>query len=315
MVLANCRGRWHGKFLPAASKIAGCLPDTRYWLTMLLLSVACAAMAQQAAANFAVAAPVINMYAHPDSESEVVSQAIYGTTVPAIERRGSWLNIRTADGYTGWVAASGLRAVGGGSYAPEGRSVHVTALGANLYRDPDVTHRAPLLQLPWEARLELVSSHADDSARWLQVRLVDGETAWVQQGDVSAQFKPLTIPEMLKLARRFLGITYTWGGISSFGFDCSGFTQMLERQRGIVMPRDTDLQAAWSGAAPVGRKDLKPGDLLFFGSSSARITHTGMYLGDGEFIHDTTFGHPGVQISRLDDTPWTKLLVAARRIQ
>jgi gamma-D-glutamyl-L-lysine dipeptidyl-peptidase len=81
------------------------------------------------------------------------------------------------------------------------------------------------------------------------------------------------------------------------------------------MPRDADLQAGWTGVISVDRKDLQPGDLLFFGSSASRITHTGMYLGHGEFIHDTTHDHPGVQISRLDDMPWTKLLVATRRVK
>jgi len=144
---------------------------------------------------------------------------------------------------------------------------------------------------------------------------VDGQTAWGQRGDVSAETAPLTIDAMLQLARKFLGVTYTWGGVSSLGYDCSGFTQMLERQRGIVMPRDADVQAAWSGLTTVERKDLRPGDLLYFGGSIAKITHTGMYLGNGEFIHDTTHDHPGVQISRLDDAPWTTLLVAARRVK
>ena len=90
---------------------------------------------------------------------------------------------------------------------------------------------------------------------------------------------------------------------------------MLVRQRGIIMPRDADIQAAWSGVIPIDRKNLQPGDLLFFGGSASKITHTGMYLGNGEFIHDTTHGHPGVQISRLDDAPWTTLLVAARRVK
>jgi cell wall-associated NlpC family hydrolase len=90
---------------------------------------------------------------------------------------------------------------------------------------------------------------------------------------------------------------------------------MLVRQRGIEMPRDADLQANWSGVMSVDRKDLQPGDLLFFGSSAADITHTRMYLGQGEFIHDTIHDHPGVQISRLDDVPWTKLLVAVRRVK
>ena len=90
---------------------------------------------------------------------------------------------------------------------------------------------------------------------------------------------------------------------------------MLVRQRGIMMPRDADQQAAWSGVVPVQRRKLRPGDLLFFGSSPQKITHTGMYIGDGKFIHDTTHGHPGVQISRLADQPWTQLLVACRRVK
>ncbi len=79
------------------------------------------------------------------------------------------------------------------------------------------------------------------------------------------------------------------------------------------MPRDADQQAAWSGVTSVERKNLQAGDLVFFGASARKITHTGMYIGDGQFIHDSTNGHPVVQISRLDDEPWTHLLVACRR--
>ena len=90
---------------------------------------------------------------------------------------------------------------------------------------------------------------------------------------------------------------------------------MLMRARGINMPRDADQQAAWSGVTRVERKDLQPGDLLFFGSSPKKIDHTGMYIGDGQFIQDTTEGHPVVQISRLDDQPGSTLLVACRRVK
>lgn len=148
---------------------------------------------------------------------------------------------------------------------------------------------------------------------WLQVRLPDLQTAWIQQGDVISDLKPLTIDESIALAKRFLGLPYLWGGRSSFGFDCSGFTQMLLRARGIDMPRDADQQAAWKGVTAVERKELQPGDLLFFGSSQRNITHTAMYIGDEEFIQAATNGSPIVQISRLDDQPWTRLLVACRR--
>lgn len=290
----------------------------RILILATLFALANLASAQQsvAKADFVVAKPVINMYKSATADSEVTSQALYGTGVLSLEKEGVWIRIRTADEYTGWVSASDVQSESGQSYAPDNKSVRVTGININVYRDPDVTEHAPILHLPWEAILEVVPGAAEDNDRWLKVRLVNGEIGFVQRGDVGPpRVGPLSIDDTLQLARRFVGITYTWGGVSSFGFDCSGFTQMLVRQRGIEMPRDAHLQADWSGVTLVERKDLQPGDLLFFGSSTSRITHTGMYLGQGEFIHDTTHDHPGVQISRLDDLPWTKLLVAARRVK
>lgn len=283
-------------------------------VTFLPLAPAAAAQQSIAGADFVVARPVIDMFAHASADSMVISQALYGTGVLALDKQPGWIRIRTADDYTGWVSAGDLRPQAS-PYAPDAQAVQVTSLSANIYREPSVTQHAALLQLPWESRLEVAPDPAAPNPRWLKVRLVDGQTAWVQRGDVGVHPAPLTIDETLALAHRFLGITYTWGGVSTFGFDCSGFTQMLERQRGIEMPRDASVQAKWDRVVPVERKDLQPGDLLFFGASPAKITHTGMYLGNGAFIHDTAHGHPGVQISRLDDMPWTQLLVAARRIK
>jgi len=282
-----------------------------------VLLAATPAQAQQSVdhPDAVVARPVVNMYRNATDASDVVSQALYGTGVLMRQSSQGWFQILTADGYTGWVAAADLKMLDGATYAPKGNAVRVAALSANVYREPDVTAHAPLLELPWEARLEPAPVPAKISERWLEVRLVDGQMGWVQRGDISDDFLPISIGEMLQLSHRFIGTTYTWGGVSSFGFDCSGFTQMLERQRGFEMPRDADVQASWNGVIAVERKNIQPGDLLFFGSSPAKITHTGMYLGNGEFIHDTTHDHPGVQISRLDDMPWTQLLVAIRRVK
>jgi cell wall-associated NlpC family hydrolase len=81
------------------------------------------------------------------------------------------------------------------------------------------------------------------------------------------------------------------------------------------MPRDAQPQADWSGAAPVERKDLKPGDLLYFGESAKKITHSGVYLGDGKFIDATTWQTPMVRIDDLNDAHWSRLLVAMRRVK
>ena len=271
-----------------------------------------------------VIVPVANMYSSATENTDVVSQAILGTDVVLLQVQKKWVKVRTPDQYTGWVLISDLHKwTGPNPYASQSNVVQVESLFANVYRESDVTEHAPLVTAPFESRLELSPADKDkdekdangNPGRWLQVVLPDGRAGWIQRSDVVSNPAPLTIEQSIELAKRFMGLPYLWGGRSSFGYDCSGFTQMLVRSRGINMPRDADLQAAWAGVVAVERKDLRAGDLLFFGSSVDKITHTGMYIGNGEFIHDTTHDHPVVQISRLDDQPWTHLLVACRRVK
>ena len=261
-----------------------------------------------------VRVPVANMFSAASLDTDVVSQAIYATEVAVLEQKDGFTHIRTPDAYTGWIRDEDLLPQPADS-VPAAAIAQIRSLSANLYREPDVTKHAPMLTVPFETRLEIIPQPPPENQDYLHVRLLDRREAWIDRGDIELNPRQLTISESIELAKRFLGITYTWGGRSSFGFDCSGFTQMLVRSRGINMPRDADLQAAWSGVVPVERKHLKPGDLLFFGSSADHITHTAMFIGHGKFIHDTTNGHPGVQISRLGDQPWTRLLVASRRIK
>ena len=260
--------------------------------------------------------PVANLYAQPADDSEVVSQAIYGAGVGVIEERPGWWHVRTPDDYTGWIQSADAHRLGPGEkvYASAGRVARVESLFAHIYSEPNVTKRRPLITVPFETRLEVIAEPEHDW-HWLQVRLVDDRSGWLQRGDVSFDSQPLSIEAAIELSRRFLGLPYTWGGTSSFGYDCSGFTQMLCRRRGVVMPRDADLQAAWQGVVPVRREELKPGDLLFFGSAADHITHTGMYIGEGKFINATTWTHPVIQICDLSDPHWTRLLVACRRLK
>jgi gamma-D-glutamyl-L-lysine dipeptidyl-peptidase len=284
-----------------------------------------------------VVVPVANMYSGPSDKTDVVSQAIYGSNVTLVVAHGEWSRIQTSDHYKGWVPSRHVRTVlTGNGYATAGPTVLVESLFANIYSEPDVTKHKPVITVPFETKLEVAPENPTvapensasakpgaktipakkvDTEGWLHVRLPGQTLAWIQESDVVADPRPLTIPESIELGKRFLGLPYLWGGRSSFGFDCSGFTQMLVRARGANMPRDADQQAAWTGVAPVERKDLQAGDLLFFGSSAKSISHTAMYIGNGQFIQAATSGHPVVQISKLDDDPWTRLLVACRRVK
>lgn len=265
--------------------------------------------------SIVTAVPVANLHIEPSPDAEVISQSIYGFDLQCLDVQREWIKVCAEDGYAGWALKNKFTSHG----AAETSIVRVHSLSANIYRETDIKAHAPLLHLPWEARLETLSAPEDASSRWLQVRLLDGQTAFVLRGDVtpipSLDEHPFTTEQMLALAPRFLGITYTWGGISSFGFDCSGFLQMLHRQRGIVLPRDAQAQCDWPGFVDIPRTDLLPGDLLFFTDSPPAVTHVGLFLGAETFLHSTTEGHPGVQISCLADQPWTTRLCAQRRLR
>ena len=258
--------------------------------------------------------PVANMYSRPSEEADVVSQAICGNNVTILEEKAGWAHVRTEDEYTGWTRVSSLRQLGPGErpYASFGRIAQVASLFANLYHEPDVTKHQPFLTAPFETKLEVIRE-SDAAGRWLEVRLPDNRPAFVQSGDVVLDARPMSIRETIELSKRFLGLPYAWGGTSTFGFDCSGFTQMLCRRRGIMIPRDANVQEKWQGAEAVDRERLEPGDLLFFGES--KVTHTGMYIGNGQFINATTHERPVVQISDLADPYWAKRFLTARRIK
>lgn len=255
-----------------------------------------------------VQVPVANLYARATADSDVVSQAFYAMPVTVLQVHGVWSKVRTPDRYQGWALTETLRP---GAYGETKRTASVRSLFAHLYREASVIRHAPLLTVPFESRLEVIAEPAD--SRWLQVRLVDDRAAWVQRGDVEFAPERPSITQLLELSRQFLGLPYTWGGTTSYGYDCSGFTQMLCRRRGILMPRDADQQAVWDGLEEVAKDQPVPGDLLFFGPSPQKITHTGMMMADGEFIHATAHERPVLQISRLADPHWTKLLVCVRR--
>jgi cell wall-associated NlpC family hydrolase len=292
----------------------------RWCFLAVCISLLLPVSARGAAALCVVNVPVADMFSHPTADADVVSQATYGDTVGVITQQPGWTEIRTLDDqYTGWVPdADLLQEKVGDTYASKGQVAVVEELAAHLYREPDLTKHAPVLTVPFETHLEITEVRPD--GRWLKVRLVDGRSAWVQQGDVhlypDATKIPkgsMTIPQMVAFSHRFLGLPYTWGGRSSFGYDCSGFTQMLMRQRGYSIPRDADIQAAWSGFESIPVTSLQAGDLLYFGHDG-KITHTGMYIGNNQFIHATVSGHPVIQISELNDH-WRKLLIAERRVK
>jgi len=115
------------------------------------------------------------------------------------------------------------------------------------------------------------------------------------------------------VAQSLLGIKYSWGGTTTSGFDCSGFTQYVYKKAlGINIPRVSRAQA--SAGREVGVSNAVAGDLLYFDTMGAGTTsHVGIYLGNGKFIHASgTASNPEyVKISNLSES-WVKVLGARR---
>ena len=123
----------------------------------------------------------------------------------------------------------------------------------------------------------------------------------------------LTLGEQIATyALSFLGCSYVYGGTSPSGFDCSGLVTYVYREFGISVTRDAHGQFRDNGVY-VEKSDLAPGDLVFFSSSGSYITHVGLYIGDSEFVHASTYS-TGVIVSRLDSAYYISVYYGAKRL-
>lgn len=120
-----------------------------------------------------------------------------------------------------------------------------------------------------------------------------------------------TATAIIATAKKYIGVPYVWGGSSPSGFDCSGYVQYVFQQHGIKLNRTARTQ--YEHGVYVSRSNLKPGDLVFFENTyTTGISHLGIYIGNGEFIHASS--SKGVTISQLSNSYWNSRYYGARRI-
>jgi cell wall-associated NlpC family hydrolase len=177
------------------------------------------------------------------------TQVLYGETVRVLAKQGGWTKIAVPDqpspldkrGYPGWVRSWQL----GPAFAAP---LVVTAKSAMLVNGTQVgfASQVPAGAVPASATLALPRTRAD----------------------------------LVRTAKEFLGLHYLWGGLSRWGYDCSGLTWAVYRAHGITIPRDADAQFA--AGAPVSLTKMLPGDLLFY--EHPVVGHVAMYIGGGKMI-------------------------------
>ena len=273
-----------------------------------------------------VSVSICNMKKYPSHSSELVSQAIMGTPVRILKKSGGWLLVQTPDHYIGWVSERGISEKSEGEFSEwkiSDRLIFTSKSGDILTEDPGNG-------VVSDAVAGVIVRKTGERGAYFIVELPDGRKGRISKKDGTEFgkwcYEIMPEPEKLvSFARSVTGTSYLWGGTSTKMADCSGFVKTIYFTGGIILARDASQQFLYGTEVDISSSfdALLPGDLLFFGSLNTqgekRITHTGLYLGNVEFIHSSVTNgmvwNNSLDSARSNYNSYlVKILMGARRI-
>ena len=231
---------------------------------------------------------IATLRTEPKHSAEIATQGIMGAPVKVLQKADDWYRVQMADDYIAYVPESSL------SFKTEAqmkawrkaKRYIVTAYDSRLVTQPrgDET----VSDLVMGNILEYKASQGN----WLKLATPDGRVGWVDAAVVAelSQWsqQPFNAAQIEKTARRMMGSSYLWGGTSTKVTDCSGLTKVSYLSNGIILQRDASQQALTGKIMKRGTdwRQYETGDLLFFGNEkTGRVTHVGIYLRNGNYIH------------------------------
>jgi len=219
----------------------------------------------------------------------MTSQAIHGHALLVLQQEGLWSRVRGLDRYEGWIH--------GGYLGPSGHDAAGDA--AALRQD---SHPAALPLLGEHVRLSLGGVAGEGGLPLRAVVRDAGVTAvsLLDERERETRF-PNTRSAVARTAETlFAGVSYLWGGVTTWGADCSGFVQAIYALHGLALPRDAWQQAAEGEAVSGGLARAEPGDLCFFSDrDDRRITHVGCMV-DACLMSHVALGRGGFALDRVD---------------
>ncbi|WP_099159417.1 C40 family peptidase [Virgibacillus ndiopensis] len=248
-------------------------------------------------------------------ENRVQTQLLYGEAVIITETKGEWAHVviptqaskKDKRGYPGWVPLNQLKEVPQTDWRRTKSAAIVDDKAWLETEDGEqVLKLSYMTILPaeseYENRVKVVTPHGLRFLPKSTVHIFNSiEGLEKQSGKAIA-----------KAGENYLGLDYFWGGMSSFGYDCSGFSYNMSKACGYQIPRDAGEQAEDGIVVPYDQ--LLPGDLIFFAYEEGKgsLHHVGIYYGDGKMLHSPSTGK-GIEIIELKGTIYEKELCAARR--
>lgn len=259
--------------------------------------------------------------------AEMATQAIMGMPVKVLEKKGDWYRVQTPDNYISYCPGNSLQLVGEREMKAwrSAKRYIVTSYQSQMVAKPGSDETVSDLVLG------NILEYKGKSGKWIKLSTPDGREGYVAQTDVQefaqwAQQKP-DMKLVEKTARRMMGAGYLWGGTSTKVTDCSGLAKVSYFANAIILQRDASQQALTGKKIAVDDwKQARQGDLVFFGSKSGRVTHVGIYLRGGQYIHcsgrvkinsvdpkaSDYLTTPFLSISRIDGEVGTAGIVAVK---
>lgn len=265
-----------------------------------------------------VSGSVVNVRSKPNTKSEVLTKLEKGTKVDIYEHTGDWYRVAIGEERYGWMnsefvtvrdepvsrGTSGTKTAGEDKQAPaeEPAAEDVRSEVGDAGEIPDVTEDELSVDVDAEA-------DADTEAQAKNPDLADrGSEELNAEARKEAAFRE----QIVDYAKTLIGIKYVYGGESKKGFDCSGFVKYVYNHFDMDIARKSSDQG--KGGKAVKKADLQPGDLVFFDTNGGlnNITHVGIYIGGGKFIHASTYEKHAITIESLSSAYYSKRYMRAR---
>ncbi len=247
---------------------------------------------------------VANLRSNPKHSAELATQATLGTPVKVLKKVGDWYYIQTPDKYLAWVDAGGIARFTEqdiNNWESNSKIIYTQTYG-HAYTGPD---REEIVSDLVAGNVLEILKYTD---KFYIIRFPDGRKAYVAHEESEKYEDWLarldhSSDALVETSKRFMGVPYLWGGTSTKGMDCSGFTKTIYFLNGMIIPRDASQQVhTGKPIDDAGNFDsLEAGDLLFFGtkatdSTKEKVVHVGMWIGNNEFIHASDM----VRVSSVD---------------
>lgn len=248
---------------------------------------------------------VSNLRSNPKHSAELATQATLGTPVIIYKKEGDWFLIQTPDKYLSWVDSGGIIPLTDkefNSWKTKDKIIYTETYG-HSYAEP-ISGSQVVTDLVAGGVLEFLNEQNE----YYAVKYPDGRIGYVSKKESLPYAQWITamnpsVESLVETSKSLMGVPYLWGGTSTKGMDCSGFTKTIYFLNGMVIPRDASQQVHTGKQIDENQnfENLEKGDLLFFGrkatdSTKEKVVHVGMWIGNNEFIHASE----QVRVSSID---------------